>query len=59
MSDLDTPQIVSSFLLHVALSLFLYLPYLYLDIYISYYLLSVKSHLQIFISKLSTFWRID
>ena len=28
-------------------------------IYISYYLLSVKSHLHIFISKHSTFWRID
>lgn len=59
LSDLDTPQIVSSFLPHVAFSLFLYLLYLYLDIYILCYLLSVKSHLRVFMSKHSTFWRID
>ena len=59
LSDLNTPQIVSSFLLHVALSLFLYLLYLYLDINISYHLLSVKSHLRVFISKHPTFWQID
>ena len=43
------PQIVSSFLFHVALPLFTLLLYLYLDIHIDY-LFSVESYLHIFTS---------
>ena len=43
------PQIVSSFLFHVALSLFFLLLYLYLDIRI-YFLFSVESHQDVYTS---------
>ena len=43
------PQIVSSFLFHVALSLFFFLLYLYLDIRI-YFLFSAESHQDIYTS---------
>ena len=59
LSDLVTPQIVSSFIFHVALSLLLLLLlYLYLNVCI-YYLFSVESHLHIFTSKYSSSWKID